>query len=333
MRYSEKKEISKIYKTHYVNGIERLIEKREQECLTRRREYFQASAARQEEYRRELKSILGWPLNGYNVEGVISVRKHKLCNEGSYSIYRMEFEVLDGLTITGLLFQKDNLKKPLVIAQHGKLGTPEHVAGFYGSTTNYNNMISRILKYDVNVFAPQLLLWNEESYQVSYNRALIDARLKRVGSSIAAVEIWGLQKILDYFQTQKFVSDFGMIGLSYGGFYTLLLAAIDTRVKAAISCSYFNDRKKYLFEDWTWFNVASKFNDAEIASLIYPRRLFLQVGTEDTFFDVRDAITEYERLKNMWKDDLQWLEWNIFHGGHEFGLDDSLIERLVSEIR
>ena len=70
MRYSEKKEISKIYKTHYVNGIERLIEKREQECLTRRREYFQASAARQEEYRRELKSILGWPLNGYNVEGV-----------------------------------------------------------------------------------------------------------------------------------------------------------------------------------------------------------------------------------------------------------------------
>ena len=38
----------------------------------------------------------------------------KLC-----TIYRIHIEVLDGYAITGLLFQKDEKRRPLVIAQHG----------------------------------------------------------------------------------------------------------------------------------------------------------------------------------------------------------------------
>lgn len=41
----------------------------------------------------------------------------------------------------------------------------------------------------------------------------------------------------------------GMVGLSYVGFYTLYIAALDTRIKAAVSCSFFNDRDRYPWSD------------------------------------------------------------------------------------
>lgn len=332
MKYSEQKECTQMYKTQYVRGVEKLIAGKEAVCAEERQRYFQNILDNQEIYREELKKFLGWPLVGHEQSGIISINRQKLYDEKGYSIYRMQFEVLDGVILTGLLFQKGWERRPLVIAQHGKLGTPEAMAGFYGNTTNYNHMIDRILKYDVNVLAPQLLLWDEKSYQISYDRQLLDARLKRVGSSIAAVELWGIRKIIDYFETQRFVSNFGMIGLSYGGFYTLFSAALDTRIKAAISCSYFNTREKYLFSDWAWSGVAYNFGDAEVAGLVCPRMLYVQVGTDDTVFGAKDAVTEAERLKGIWKNHTEWLHFMTFPGAHEFCKEDVPIEKLVEKI-
>ena len=72
----------------------------------------------------------------------------------------------------------------------------------------------------------------------------------------------------------------------------------DTRIKSAISCSYFNYRDKcFTFSDWRWQNSATKFADAEIACLTYPRKLHIQVGTNDTVFTLTTAKEEFERLK------------------------------------
>jgi len=149
----------------------------------------------------------------------------------------MQFTVLDGVKISGLLFKQEcNEARPLVLVQHGGWGTPETASGFYGYTGNNNDMLHRVIKYGVHAFAPQLLLWKEDEYEVDFNRRRIDARLKRVGSSVTAVEIFALQKILDYFEQKEYVSEFGMIGLSYGGFYTLFTAAVEKRIKSCISC-------------------------------------------------------------------------------------------------
>ena len=45
--------------------------------------------------------------------------------------------------------------------------------------------------------------------------------------------------VMDFFEKESYVSTIGMIGHSYGGFYTLHTAALDERVKAAICNSYF----------------------------------------------------------------------------------------------
>ena len=179
--------------------------------------------------------MLGWPLVGFSTKKLSNVKSELLSEEDGYEIYRMQFEILEGVNLTGLFFKQSVYeKKPLVIVQHGGHGTPEQLSGMYGNTANYNDMLKRVRRYGVHVFAPQLLLWRDE-YNVPFDRRAIDGRLKRVGSSITAIEVFGIMRILDYFEYQEYVSCFGMVGLSYGGFYPLYTAAVDTRIKSAIS--------------------------------------------------------------------------------------------------
>lgn len=331
--YREDTEVSKVYKEAYLQGIKKWIARREQTALSQRDRYCRDIFDKQEMYRKDFKAMLGWPLTEAKDMSVPAAKTEKLAADNVCSIYRISIEVLDGLSMTGLLFLKDENKRPLVIAQHGGLGTPEVVGNLYGDTSNYNHMIERILTYDVNVFAPQLLIW-DASYEVEYDRASLDAQLKRTGSSITALELYGLSRILDYFETRDYVSNFGMAGLSYGGFYTLFLAAVDTRIRSAVSCSFFNNRKNYAWNDWTWYRSAEKFSDAEIACLIYPRKLCVEVGTKDALFDIGSAREEICRLKEMSKTvGEQWLDILEFDGVHEFCWDDLPLKKLAEELQ
>lgn len=333
MKYNEEKELTRTYKKNYVDGLEQLIKNRQKSAEAIRHEYTKNIFTQQEQYRNDLKEMLGWPLVDYEVSSLPKAEAELLSEEEGYEIYRMQFEILDGLKMTGLLFkEKSTDKKPLVLVQHGGLGTPERIAGIYGDTANYNDMLMRVRKNNVHVFAPQLLLWHE-NYQVEFNRENIDARLKRVGSSITAIEIFGLMRILDYFEKQEYVSSFGMVGLSYGGFYTLFTTAIDVRIQAAISCSFFNARDQVGWSDWTWFQSAEKFDDAEVACLIYPRKLYIEIGDQDELFDYQYGIKSFDKLKKMCESvGTEWVDFRVFSGTHEFCLDDEPIQKLIDDI-
>ncbi len=332
MKYSEEKEDAKKFKQDYVNGLEQLIQRRQKEAEANRMEYIKNIFQDQETYRQDFKKMLGWPLVDYEDPSLPAVSSTLLSEEEGYSVYRMSFTLLDGVLMTGLFFKQKDQKKPLVIVQHGGLGTPELISGVYGNTSNYNDMLQRVIKHGVHAFAPQLLLWHED-YQVEFDRKKIDARLKRVGSSITAIEVFGITKILDYFETQDFVSRFGMVGLSYGGFYTLFTSAVDPRIQSAISCSFFNRRDAIPWSDWTWFRSAQLFDDAEIACLIYPRRLCLQMGNQDELFDYKESLKSFETIKTICKDvGTDWIRLMVFDGTHEFCKDDSPIEQLIDDL-
>ena len=333
MQYRENKEATQQYKQNYADGIERIIESRQKDAARVRAAYTKSIFEEAPRYREELKAMLGWPLSGHTSDALPSVVTEKLAEEETHSIYRMQVEILDGLTMSGLFFRaKVSEKAPLVIVQHGGLGTPEHISGFYGSTTNYNDMLERVIRHGVHAFAPQLLLWNEK-YGVPFDRRAIDARLKRVGSSITAIEIYGIIRILDYFETQDYVSRFGMVGLSYGGFYTLFTAAVDTRILSAVSCSFFNTRDRVGWSDWVWQSSAEKFDDAEIACLVYPRRLWLGVGNADELFEAKYAEESFKKLKTLCETvGTDWVKLTVFDGKHEFYRDDAPILQLTRDL-
>lgn len=331
MKYREEENFTKNQRQEYLDGIERIIRQRERDAEKMREEFIKDVFTDGSRYREEFKSMLGWPLVGYKNDKLPTFKSQKLSDEDGYSIYRMQFEILEGLTMTGLYFKGEGENRPLVIIQHGRLGTPEIISGIYGNTYNYNDMLQRVISRGVDAFAPQLLLWDEQ-YEIPFNRSIIDSKLKRVGSSITAVEIYGITKIIDHFEKVGY-KKFGMVGLSYGGFYTLFTSAIDTRIKASISCSFFNTRDFAYTTDWNWLRSSEKFDDAEIACLTYPRKIWIEMGDKDELFDYKVSIKSFEKIKKYCKDvGTDWVEFLVFDGVHEFYKGDDHIEKFIKEV-
>ena len=331
MNYQEERADAGASKKAYVEGIDKLIKNMQISAEKRRGEYVKDIFTDPEKYRADFRRMLGWPLVDCTPEGLPEVKMEKLSKEDGYTLYRAQIEILDGLCMSGLFFKADG-KKPLVVVQHGGQGTPELISGVYGDTSNYNDMLQRVRKHGVHVFAPQLLLWSDV-YEVPYNRNAVDVRLKRLGGSVAALEIFGITRILDYFETQDYVKNFGMVGLSYGGFYTLFTTALDTRIKSAISCSFFNKRDEVCWSDWTWPNSANLFDDAEVAALVYPRRLCIEIGNKDELFNHKFGEESFKKLCEYCRDvGTDWLELIAFEGTHEFCKFDEPIEKLISDL-
>ena len=69
-------------------------------------------------------------------------------------------------------------------------------------------MVERVLNHNVNIYAPQYLNWNTERFKLAEEnmerradygfRQVRDNQLQQLGSSISAVEIFGVMRSLDY---------------------------------------------------------------------------------------------------------------------------------------
>ena len=334
MEYKERPDYGNGYRKTYIEGLETLLAARRAQCAQNRRQFIASVAEEREEYRRQYLDMLGWPLNE-PPHPVLDVIENKMFENAEMIITRMQFEVFPGVKFYGILFRlKSDRPLPLVISQHGGAGTPELCSSFYDSA-NYNDMTDRILKQGVHVFAPQLSLWHADN-GIPTHRQDFDNSFKQVGGSIAAVEIYCLQRCLDYFDGCSFTNGrYGMVGLSYGGFYTLYTAAADPRILAALSCSHFNDREKYNWADKCFKNASNTFLDAQVGALVCPRYLRIEVGDNDELFDVQGAIDEYKQLKAYYAEAPEQLEFHVFKGVHEFcpHEDDTGIIKVVERLK
>ncbi len=344
MMYKESINFANGYRQAYRTAIEELIHKMAKDSQSSRRKMIEQIKKDPEICRKKFKSMLGWPLNAEDDKKIPEANKIFVTETDGVSVYRLQINVLD-IPFYGILFvREDGKKRPLVIVQHGGLGAPELCADFFeGGTENYNDIIARVLKYDVNVFAPQLLLWSRELSDDEYSdtgvsytdvmRRGIDNELKQFGSSVAALEIFCIKKSIDYFENQPYV-DFqkiGMMGMSYGGFYTLYTAAAEKRIKCCLCCSFFNDRIKYNWTDFVWFNSGNTFTDTEAALLLGSRPLYICIGDEDEVFDFDSGVKTWEELeKNLGNENN--VHFIKFSGKHEFIKDDAPVRDFINDL-
>ncbi len=330
---SEEISASLPFREEYADGIRKLIEARRAECDRFRAERMSPEkiAADRETFRKEYCDLLGYPLNAYDdlKHQPMNVQKTPHGENDFAKIWRMQFEILPDLWFYGLFFEHKNHAEPLpfVICQHGGLGTPEIVSGVVGDTANYNRLLERAATYGkgANTFAPGLFLWHQD-YLPKYDRASIDNSLKQLGGSIAALEVFAICRTLDYFVNEGIAREnrIGMIGLSYGGSYTLLIAAAEPRIAAAYSSCQYSDRYRYNWSDWTWTNAANTFLDAEMAALVAPRALYLEEGTRDELFDIEPFLAECERAVPFFEaaGAGEKLKFRAFDGTHELDRDN-----------
>ena len=335
--FAEEKEVSRPYRVGYLESVRQYLGGLQNAAADRRAVFItpERLAADPDSYRRAYYEMLGAPLTEYDTIKtlpVTCVEDTLVSDDGVCEIRRMRLAVLGDYTVYGILFLPHDRAEdaPFVISQHGGGGTPEVCSDFYGHN-NYNHQTPRLVEHGAVVFAPQLLLWNPEMFGDPHERQRVDSDLKQVGSSITALEVFAIMRCIDYFVTQPYCNPdrVGMAGLSYGGFFTMMTAAADTRIKSAYaSCSFVDAVKYNSFTDWTWKNSANTFLEAEIAALVAPRYLCFDAGDQDQLFGSDSSKAEFARLQPFFA--AQGVEDHIrlftFDGYHELDPADDGME-------
>ena len=227
---------------------------------------------------------------------------------------RLRVQVTPGIHSIGVYMRPKNRpgKLPLVIAAHGRSGPPERVAdGKVTVLAHHNRDLGRgALERGYAVWEPMFVFYAQG--QPEDLRERLSARALEAGTTLPAVEILKTVRTLDALLQRPEIDParVAMVGMSYGGFYTLYTTALEPRIKVAVVAAYFNDREAVLdasepagFSDWRFPDSLTLLRDPFIAALVCPRALEIQAGSQDQLFPVEgarrtvpEAARFYERL-------------------------------------
>ncbi len=344
--YTEPEDAGYAHRAEVLSQFKALLGKERRKADARRKQYFRPDLSSIEAYResivpyrQEFKEMLGWPLTEDYPGKKPKVRRKFVAEDDQARITRLWIEMFPGVETYGILFMPPgDGPHPLIISQHGGGGTPEYCSSFHTSW-NYNDMTRRILKRGFAVFAPQLMLWAEYlGPKCDFNA--LDRELKTFGGSMAACEILRLQRCLDYLLSRQDIDEnrVGMIGLSWGSFYTMVTAAVDTRIRSALASCFFNSHafSGAMGGSNVWFNSANLFLGAEIAGLICPRRLCIEIGTQEKgAFSPRLAQKQLRTVEKFYGDlgiPGEFM-YNEHDWGHEVDRKDEAIRFLIKGLK
>lgn len=336
--YTEEQTAGNAHRARAEQELEALLSRRREAAKGARAAWFRPDPAHYEEdlvrYRRQVKEMLGWPLTEAPYLG--AAEEELVAEETLGKIYRCHRQVTEGLSVYYMLFvPRGEGPFPVALVQHGGLGTPERIAGFFGSA-NYNDMLRRVWERGILCVAPQLYLWGPD-YGELMARADMDRKLKHLGSSCAALEVAMILSALEgaLARPEADGAHCGMIGLSYGGFYTFLTAALEPRLRVAAESCCLTDRMVYDWVDWTFFNSANRFTDEELARMIAPRALFAECASHDEIFSPEPAKPVMEAIARAYADlgVAEKFRFKLFEGVHELSKDPEIIEFFEKHLR
>ncbi len=332
-------------KASYLESIEKFKLKKQAEAKACRDAYLTPEKlfANREEYVRAYEEMI--LLHKEEESGVPNYKKEHIGSDDFGEIYKLAIEVMPEFWFHGILTIPHGVTRaPLVIAQHGGGGTPELCNDFIGEN-NYTCFTKYILERKMIVFSPQLLLWRfkmvtGETFPpypgLEFERDKIDGALEKVGESITGLEVFCLKRCIDLLETMDFVDEdrIGMLGLSYGGFYSMYTAAVEPRIKVVYSAGVFNDRSSFAMRSWSWRNSSHQFHDAEVCALIAPRPLFVDIGQEDPVFDTSNSVEEAARVKKYYTylGKEENFTYNYWKGGHRFDIAGGNIHRFLDAV-
>lgn len=333
--YTEEVSKARPFRRDYLDSVLTLAEVIKQDKQIEREGYITPEKLRnnRQKYLDDFKKMLGDPL--FDRTEKCEMQKMFVGVDGQGYIYRLIFNFEKNIKFCGLLFVPFDAKEklPLVVAIHGGDGTPELMSDIYGKNY-YSHITRRLLDRNVVVFAPQLLIWDGKSYGDMFDRFEIDSRYKALGGSLTAFETECIRGALDKLCEAEFIDGekVGVAGLSYGGYYSIVTAVLDERIKAVYSSCVFNDRIKYPRPDFVYKGMADCFLDAETAALIYPRALYIEAGKNDGIFRSEGAVSEMERLRPYYEKIPENLVFKVTESGHKYDDSDEGLDFLINNL-
>jgi dienelactone hydrolase len=203
---------------------------------------------------------------------------------------------------------------------HGQFGkdpvagirsSPEHIAAI--ALHNYN-YAEEMAKAGFLTIAPDLRVFGErrdgvdpfpgrDACNVNFIKGAI------LGIYTLTLNIFDITRCIDYLETRPEVNPkrIGMMGLSQGGTMTTFSSAFDKRIKAADIIGYVNPWYGFGIRDGNFCgsqivpNIHQFFDTHDIAGLIAPRPLLLEMGIYDNCFPIQDLLKGFEGVKKIYK--------------------------------
>lgn len=282
--------------------------------------YAAALDPKKELLRKSFQRSIGFPAPGLNAAP--SERIEKIGEDAAAVYHRHWVRLADSMEVYGLYIVPKNAKlpAPLVIAKHGGGGYPE-LALFKGGS-NYHDMIRGAAREGYVVWAPITLMHpfrdRDSGTPIPAEvRKELDAELREKGVSLMGLEVTRISRGLDVILRRPEVDParVGMIGLSYGGFFTLYTMAVDERIKVGVASCSIRDRETTKAPVPEGRPVDAP--GADLAALIAPRALQLQNGVKDKGFPIEDVRRAAAEAKTHYASDGKF-EFQEFDGGHEW---------------
>ncbi len=159
-----------------------------------------------------------------------------------------------------------------------------------------------------SITAQQIAEFNARSAQ---NEQLIARGLLTAGVTWPGVMLWDDLRTLDYFASRPEVdrNRIACVGLSVGGYRSFMLAALDTRIKAAVDVCWMTAFASQIKQHVTntmgvTFVIPGMyryFDLPDLSALIAPRALMVQMGSRDGLFPLSGIQAAFAKIRQCYQ--------------------------------
>jgi hypothetical protein len=336
-----------------IDSIQRFIDRKVCSASSTRRVYWKRDFSSLEKYIKSIERYRCDLRDIYQIpEECLTGKMPKLISETiihsteKVSIRKWVLEVCEAeFTIVGLVGIPLQGRKPypLVVAFHGTASSPEKIFGLDGMEDYHHRFALRLAEQGYMVFAPFTITQLTQNLQRSYNRRRneIDNRGLCVGVRLLGIELGQMISFLNYASARDDVDAprIAVYGISLGGLLAFNLGALDQRIPVVIVSQYIEDMVekftgrtypqsywRYEDSDYIFFqDILLRFSTVDIASLITPRKIFIEVGSQDPRADsAAKTFLEIKTIYDQLKLPSGFVQMEIGKGGHEIFLKGSL---------
>ena len=211
----------------------------------------------------------------------------RIAGTDDFSVYAVSWPVLEGVSAEGLLLEPKAPPAARVVIVPDADQIPEMLAGLHAGVPPEQRLGLRFVMHGCTVLIPTLIdrsdtwsghpdvfLTNQPHREWIYRQAF------NLGRHIIGYEVQKVLAAIDWFEKSRADDSqkLGVAGYGEGGLVALYAGAADRRIDATLVSGYFNSRQQVYQEPIyrNLFGLLHEFGDAEIASLIAPRKLVVE---------------------------------------------------------
>ncbi len=214
-----------------------------------------------------------------------------LASEETYDVFAVRWPALDGVHGEGLLLEPKKPAVAEVVAIPDSDQTPEMLCGLTPGIEPGSQFARLLAAGGCRVLVP-MLIDRSDTYSITRagkatnqpHREFIYRPAFEMGRTIIGYEVQKVLAAVDWFSQRSPDRKIGVIGYGEGGLIAFYAGALDERIAVTCVSGYFDSRQQ-LWKEPIYRNVfglLSEFGDAEIASLVVPRRLIVEACASPT---------------------------------------------------